>query len=266
MWGITQRCSSALGRETRICGQSSIPKSSQEPRIWTFAHSTLPPISSPPHGLLSPVARLADQDGDVSGPAARATARISKLSCSSLAVFARTTRTCHIIASPILYTRHGRRAVAWASKHGRLDLIQTVLSYAEGNDARTKTLLDWPYCVKEELTKEDYSDPDGWWQGTYETVTYGWMRTYWKSDFATPLHVASLNGHDDIVTFLLDRGASIEAPAKGLCNCLPVCESLDVLDDHILQGFGGGEEPAEDIDGLDVTNLAWIPLHFAVCK
>lgn len=38
--------------------------------------------------------------------------------------------------------------------------------------------------------------------------------------FGYPLHFAALAGSDEALTFLLDRGASLDTPSKGMCRCL----------------------------------------------
>lgn len=37
--------------------------------------------------------------------------------------------------------------------------------------------------------------------------------------YATLLHIAAFAGYDDIVTILLDRGATMEMPSLGVCGC-----------------------------------------------
>ncbi|KAI0447901.1 ankyrin [Xylaria telfairii] len=66
---------------------------------------------------------------------------------------------------------------------------------------------------------------------------------YW-----TALHVAAANGQDEAVSFLIDRGADINAPSKGCCECVQIRADI--------RGSNGiGHHP-----------LLWSPLHIAICR
>lgn len=86
----------------------------------------------------------------------------------------------------------------------------------------------------------------------------------WHEDsIFTPLALAASLGLDSMVTFLLDKGADIDKPGKGLCACCDG-DNQAQLPFPPLQGRG----TYEDIDWLmdDDSKNCWTPLHFALCR
>ncbi|KAI0470260.1 ankyrin repeat-containing domain protein [Xylaria cf. heliscus] len=65
---------------------------------------------------------------------------------------------------------------------------------------------------------------------------------YW-----TALHLAVANGRHDTVSFLINKGAEIDSPSKGFCECRQVKAYVNY--------------------NADTTNLpVWSPLHVAICR
>lgn len=79
----------------------------------------------------------------------------------------------------------------------------------------------------------------------------------------TPLALAAALGLDSMIAFLLDHGADIEKPGKGLCVCgngdnqdhlcYPPCRGCGIIGD-------------EDYIMDDDNGNCWTPLHFALCR
>lgn len=79
----------------------------------------------------------------------------------------------------------------------------------------------------------------------------------------TPLALAAALGLDGMVAFLLDNGADIEKPGKGLCACCDG-ENQAGLCFPPHQGQGMTQEPDWMMD--DEMENCWVPLHFALCR
>lgn len=79
----------------------------------------------------------------------------------------------------------------------------------------------------------------------------------------TPLALAAALGHDSMVAFLLDHGADIDKPGKGLCMC-----AHGENDPHLYfppeQGCGWTDDADYIMD--DENGFCWTPLHVALCR
>ncbi|KAI0857883.1 ankyrin repeat-containing domain protein [Xylaria cubensis] len=64
----------------------------------------------------------------------------------------------------------------------------------------------------------------------------------------TALHLAVANGQNNVVSFLINKGADINAPSTGYCECSQIRAYIS--------------EYPEDDDPLPV----WSPLHMAICR
>lgn len=80
----------------------------------------------------------------------------------------------------------------------------------------------------------------------------------------TPLALAATLGLDSMVAFLLDHGADIEKPGKGLCVCTDEDNKQPQLGFPPTQGRGTGEDEEYLMD--DESGNCWTPLHFALCR
>lgn len=92
-----------------------------------------------------------------------------------------------------------------------------------------------------------------------------WQATFkWHPlSIFTPLAFAASLGLDSMVAFLLDHGADIEKPGKGLCACCKG-ESPTILCFPPDKGHGVWFE--EDHMMADENGNCWTPLHFALCR
>lgn len=79
----------------------------------------------------------------------------------------------------------------------------------------------------------------------------------------TPLALAASRGQDSMVAFLLDHGADIEKPGKGLCAC-GNGENLVHLYFPPDQDCGWTDDIQYIMD--DENGFCWTPLHFALCQ
>ncbi|KAK8022610.1 hypothetical protein PG993_013377 [Apiospora rasikravindrae] len=150
------------------------------------------------------------------------------------------------IAIPHLYKNDiqhgGSHCMFWAATNGRLQTLTKALEHgADPNvvgpdEADSEALLDAFADVGNPDNDHNFGDP------LLEEV------------YGTPLHTAASFGHNDIVAALLDAGADVHAPSRGLCKCRF----------NTLRGF---REPLEDRELLDddFPFPNWLPLHHAVC-
>lgn len=92
----------------------------------------------------------------------------------------------------------------------------------------------------------------------------------WRSDLRwhprsifTPLALAAALGHGSMVAFLLDHGADIEKPGKGLCVC---SQGENIVQLHFPPhgGYGGVDDEEYIMD--DESAFCWTPLHIALCR
>ncbi|RSL90097.1 hypothetical protein CEP52_014692 [Fusarium oligoseptatum] len=107
---------------------------------------------------------------------------------------AATSRHLYDIAIPLLYKRQAKQGnhniTFWAAENGRIGTLKHIAEYMT---VRVVAAEEWTHLVYD--TSGDF-DPKT------DMVT-GW---YW-----TPLHVAAEHGRIDVVEFLLDHGADIDA-------------------------------------------------------
>lgn len=79
----------------------------------------------------------------------------------------------------------------------------------------------------------------------------------------TPLALAANLGFDSMVAFLLDHGADIEKPGKGLCLCSSGKNQTHL---NFPPDEGHGVCFDEEYMMADENGLCWTPLHFALCR
>lgn len=152
----------------------------------------------------------------------------------TLSALARVNRTCHAILMPPLFTRYGGEAVRWACQKGNLDILKAATLYARD---KKRELLNANYLYDDPLN--DDFELDG---SLFNTGVYGHKH-------GAPLHLACAAGHIDIVNYLLDNGADLDAPSSRMCDCL-------YMDDSLGEYYG-------DDDIIDRPK--WLPLHHALC-
>ncbi|KAK7937401.1 uncharacterized protein PG986_014269 [Apiospora aurea] len=170
----------------------------------------------------------------------------SDLDPADLAHLATLHSALYHIAIPHLYMndlRHGgSHCMFWAAKNGRLQTLIKALEHgADPNvvgpdEADSEAMLD----VFADVGNPDNDDNLG--------------ESLFKEVYGTPLHSAASFGHDDIVAALLDAGADVHAPSRGICKCRF----------HCLRGSRDSLEDRQLLDG-DFPLPNWLPLHHAVC-
>ncbi|KAI1739436.1 ankyrin [Xylaria scruposa] len=102
------------------------------------------------------------------------------------------------------------------------------------------------YCIDSTGIKSNFDSQEGYADWRFPKFVgvagqaLGVNRAYW-----TPLHLAAASGQDKAVCFLIDRGASIDAPSKKFCLCPQVIA-------HVRSRYRG----------LPL----WSPLHTAICR
>lgn len=133
--------------------------------------------------------------------------------------------------------------VMWAVERKRFDTITRFLENGVdiNNDRMFRAYVNQKLFV------------DSW------PVVFDWHRL----SIFTPLALAATLGFDSMVTFLLDHGADIEKPGKGLCTC---CDGANQASLRFPPGKGRGFMHDEDYMMDDEMENCWAPLHFALCR
>ncbi|KAI7773241.1 hypothetical protein LA080_011486 [Diaporthe eres] len=181
------------------------------------------------------------------------------LSTRDLAALAATCRKCYIITNPILYQKHlketGGQAILWAVEHKR---FKTITGFLEnGADINTdrifRTHVDQKRAEQSKLGGYVWQEWRPW------RPPFEWH----PCSIFTPLALAASLGHDSMVAFLVDHGADIEKPGKGLCAC-----SSGENQPHLCfpPDNGCGRAFDEEYMMADENGLCWTPLHFAICR
>ncbi|KAK2609646.1 hypothetical protein N8I77_003139 [Diaporthe amygdali] len=176
------------------------------------------------------------------------------LSIHDLAALAATCRRFYKITNPMLYQKHLREGdgrainpVLWAVQYKRFTTIRRFLE----NGADIDSVQISQACMKHEwhfwFGKEMFNPIDDW----------------HPLSLFTPLAFAAMNGLDSMVAFLLDHGADIEKPGKGLCACSTGMNDVAMnLPPHQDIETEGCQETNMDDD----SGFVWTPLHIAVCR
>ncbi|KAK3985864.1 ankyrin repeat-containing domain protein [Cladorrhinum sp. PSN332] len=194
--------------------------------------------------------------------------------CSDLSNLARASQRLHNITNPVLYRRFTNLAVRLGVEQNRFGAIVRALEYAEAKARRE-------FNAEQDLTSNDCHrlligptvKPRHLLYGSLGTWQADWrveamdgrledarrdleedgeyqrpLERGWKT---TLLHLACACGHDEMVEFLIDNGAKMDAPSMHLCGCLHMHD-------------GGVEE--RDPLRLDDRCPKWLPLHTAMCS
>ncbi|KAG6358075.1 hypothetical protein INS49_013959 [Diaporthe citri] len=160
------------------------------------------------------------------------------LSTRDLGALAATCRKCYTITNPILYQKHikeeGSQALMWAVERKRFKTMTRFLE--NGADINNDRIF-------REYVDQD-QPADSW------PVVFDWH----PQSLFTPLALAAALGLDSMVAFLLDHGADIEKPGKGLCRKI-----IDYLLDNKLVDINEG-----GYHGLTPMHLAFYKSHYSL--
>ncbi|WYZ42634.1 hypothetical protein EsH8_VI_000333 [Colletotrichum jinshuiense] len=191
---------------------------------------------------------------------------------SSIDAVARVNRRFHDVFNPELY----RTAVAnglpevtvLAAAAGNLETLKLAAAY--GADLAGIYACPPPDWVVDDWTRERYRNdsqmaggmdwlnvdlivPDGYDPGPMPP----------HACWATPLHLAAMQGHYNVVQWLLGQpNVNFEKPGRFLCQCMPLVRQHPFSESH--PDFPDKEVHCEFLR-LD-RFPAWTPLHFAICN
>lgn len=164
-----------------------------------------------------------------------------------MAAFAATCRRHHDLANPILYKinidRDLSTAMLWAARYGRIDTMELMFKFgAEVND--TAASIDFGGFIP------------SWIIGDPVVHNSNFVFPLPREDrgycMFAPLALAAAYGQDVAVSWLLDHGARLGAPAQNLCGCHCIIPDSD--------GYVDGDPYHPGLSPL------WKPLHLAVCN
>lgn len=141
--------------------------------------------------------------------------------------------------------------VLWAVEHKRFTTIRRFLE--NGADINTDRIF------RTYVQKKLHVDIE---QGEYQFQQWRPTLKWHPLSIFTPLALAATLGLDSMVAFLLDHGADIEKPGKGLCQCC-VGRNQFWLSFPPKKNRGRTEDESWMMD--DEVGNCWTPLHFALC-
>ncbi|KAF5492774.1 Serine/threonine-protein phosphatase 6 regulatory ankyrin repeat subunit B [Colletotrichum fructicola] len=161
-----------------------------------------------------------------------------------LAALVRTNRRLHSLVNRELYRTAMQENLypitLGAVKAGNLDTLKVAAAYGADLD------MPFPYPLCDQVL--------GIWDRAHHIDRGPGMAkkdTKHQWAWAAPLHVAVMEGRNEVVEWLIEQGVDLENPGRHICGCLPVIHRpIPRLeeDDPKLYQFP-----------------AWTPLHYAIC-
>ncbi|KAK4158050.1 ankyrin repeat-containing domain protein [Chaetomidium leptoderma] len=159
----------------------------------------------------------------------------------------RANRKFYSIINPVLYRDNVKLANAsslfWGAENGQLGTLKHAL--AAGADVNASGPL--PRKAGETETSDTENDGDGNNDADPAVELFEVPPDPSLQPSCTALHLAAKNGHRDIVEWLLDNGADIDAPSYRVCDC---------------QSLKSGRHPSRRLSEWP----RWRTLHTAMCS
>ncbi|AEO67153.1 uncharacterized protein THITE_2115982 [Thermothielavioides terrestris NRRL 8126] len=161
----------------------------------------------------------------------------------------RTNRKFYTIINPVIYRDNVRFANAsclfWGAENGQLGTLKHAL--AAGADLNASGPLPGKISAGDGPGAEnDHPESDGNGDADPAADLEEPLNPSLEPS-CTALHLAAKNGHRDIVEWLLDNGANIDAPSYRVCDC---------------QSLKGGRHPSHRLSEWP----RWRALHTAMCN
>lgn len=79
----------------------------------------------------------------------------------------------------------------------------------------------------------------------------------------TPLALAAAHGKNQVMRYLITRGADVNSMGRGICHCSPsLCDFFSL---SILPEFDDRSVPDDYVDEDDIMDNMFTPLHVAIC-
>ncbi|KAK4221144.1 ankyrin repeat-containing domain protein [Podospora fimiseda] len=162
----------------------------------------------------------------------------------------RTSTRLHHIINPILYHRFAHRAIRWGVEQNQLSTIKLALQHGKLDPAEA---LNEEQDLKCSDNNADWRD---WGRARREMEALAGLdepstQGVWKT---TLLHLACASGHNEVVGFLMDHGARLDAPSMHLCACVHLHNDL------------WQHPPYSRSESLDLFCPKWLPLHTTMCS
>ncbi|KAI0837065.1 ankyrin [Hypoxylon sp. FL0890] len=188
-------------------------------------------------------------------------------SISDLRSLSATSRRFHYVSNPVLYSLAAKKCpnlLCWACGAGLLGVVEKLL--VAGSSPNLPAVIPTYYetptfyrysCPSKNTTSDSiyalvrfyghgYEGYHPFQADVYDSSLHSDVEEYSIPDtkYWFPLHAASTSGSIEIVRLLVDFGACLDPPSRGLCHCTP---------------DGRGDRSHEP------PHIYWTPLHTALC-
>ncbi|KAK5654532.1 hypothetical protein OQA88_7161 [Cercophora sp. LCS_1] len=157
-------------------------------------------------------------------------------------------RLCRAVLAHSLAKRWAGQAARWAAERGCLPTLVSALGTVDEDEK--EALIEGPYNLnlRYDANGDEYQVP--------QTS----MPLHLEPRAASLLHLACANGHERIVSYLIENGADLEAEAFGLCRCMDLSGYLSWSSDesHVQESSLAWS--------ASTYHIGWFPLHTAICN